>query len=95
VATMSKAARKGKIFIDYLRNGRGATAIAPFSTRARGGAPVSVPIAWDELSPQLTSDHFTVRNVVERLETLRRDPWAELLTTKQSLTKSMFKRLGL
>jgi bifunctional non-homologous end joining protein LigD len=95
VATMSKASRKGKIFIDYLRNGRGATAIAPFSTRARRGAPVSVPIAWDELSPQLTSDHFTVRNVVERLETLRRDPWAELLTTKQSLTKSMFKRLGL
>jgi bifunctional non-homologous end joining protein LigD len=81
------------IFIDYLRNSRGATAIAPFSTRAKAGAPVSVPISWDELSPNVTSDQFTVKNLIKRLTHLKGDPWADLRTTKQSLTKSMFARL--
>jgi bifunctional non-homologous end joining protein LigD len=93
VATMSKAARKGKIFIDHLRNGRGATAIAPFSTRAKPSAPVSVPISWDELDAGVTSNQFTVKNVIQRLTQLQQDPWADLATTRQSLTKSMFSRL--
>jgi bifunctional non-homologous end joining protein LigD len=90
---MSKAARKGKIFIDYLRNGRGATAIAPYSTRARAGATVSVPISWNELSPKLKSDQFTVENLFSRLDRLKSDPWAEIANVKQSITKSMMKEL--
>src|ERR1051325_8082367 len=66
-------ARPGKIFLDYLRNGRGASAIVPYSTRARPGAPVSVPLTWDALSPHIRSDHYTVRNLPKRLASLRRD----------------------
>jgi bifunctional non-homologous end joining protein LigD len=93
VATMSKAAREGKIFIDYLRNGRGATAIAPYSTRNRPGATVSVPIAWEELSSKLRSDHFNIENVPARLDKLKKDPWSELTKTKQTITAAMVKRL--
>jgi bifunctional non-homologous end joining protein LigD len=94
IATMSKSARKGKIFIDYLRNARGATAVAPYSSRARSGATVSVPIAWDELTPNLRSDHFTVENVPGRLSRLKTDPWADMSKTKQSITAVMMMRLA-
>jgi bifunctional non-homologous end joining protein LigD len=95
IAAMTKSARKGKIFIDYLRNGRGATSIAPYSTRSRLGAPVSMPISWDELTPKLHSDQFTVTNVPSRLARLKRDPWADLPSTRQAITKGMFKHLDL
>jgi bifunctional non-homologous end joining protein LigD len=85
VAHMSKAARKGKIFIDFLRNDRGSTSVAPYSTRAQPGAPISVPLAWDELTPQLRSDHFHVSNIAERLESLRHDPWHKIAQVKQSI----------
>jgi len=87
VATMSKAARRGKIFVDYLRNDRGATAVAPYSTRAKPGAPISMPIAWDELSTSLRSDHFRVDNAPARLRSLRRDPWADFFKTRQTLPR--------
>ncbi len=93
VATMSKAARKGKIFIDYLRNDRGATSIAPYSTRARPGATVSVPIRWDELSNRLKSDHFNIKNLPARLSKLKKDPWAEIDTTDQGITASMLRMI--
>jgi bifunctional non-homologous end joining protein LigD len=71
----SKKRREGKIFLDYLRNGRGATAVAPYSTRSRPGARVAVPIDWKELDSGLRSDEFDVRTVLERLSRMRSDPW--------------------
>jgi bifunctional non-homologous end joining protein LigD len=95
VANMSKAKRTGRIFLDYLRNGRGATAIAPYSTRAKPGAPVSVPLSWKELTPAIRSNEFTVRNLRDRLRSLKRDPWATISETRQSLTNAVRKKLGL
>jgi bifunctional non-homologous end joining protein LigD len=79
-----KAEREGRIFIDYLRNTRGATAVAPYSTRARQGAPVSTPLAWDELSPDMPSNQYTVANLRERLKGLE-DPWADFFKVRQRL----------
>ena len=75
VSTMAKKARGGKIFVDYLRNGRGATAVAPYSTRARPGATISTPVRWDELGPAVTPTRFTVENIGRRLAVLKSDPW--------------------
>ncbi|MDS9468865.1 DNA ligase D [Paracoccus sp. MBLB3053] len=75
VATIAKSKRRGRILIDYLRNQRGATAVAPYSTRARPGAPVSTPLHWDELGPGIGPAHFTVSNLRDRLEMQKRDPW--------------------
>jgi bifunctional non-homologous end joining protein LigD len=71
---MAKAKRKGRIFIDYLRNGRGATAIASYSARAREGAPVAVPVRWSDLA-EATPDRFGVATLVRRLSALKKDPW--------------------
>jgi len=85
VANMSKRARRGRIFIDWVRNGRGATAVAAYSTRARPQAPVSTPLAWDELSGGLRGDHFMVANLRERLDFLRRDPWEGFFKLRQRI----------
>ena len=84
VATIKKAARRGKILIDYLRNGRGATAIAAFSPRAREGAPVSAPIAWDELDA-IAPSQFHLGNIMSRLDHLKTDPWQDFFKVRQSL----------
>ena len=78
-------ARKDRIFIDYLRNSREATAIAPYSTRARPGATVSAPLTWEELGAQKISNAFTVENLPKRLTRLRRDPWETIARLKQAL----------
>jgi bifunctional non-homologous end joining protein LigD len=93
IATMSKAKRKGKIFIDYLRNARTATAVSAYSTRARASAPVSVPLSWDELAADVREDHFTIRNVPQRLSRLRRDPWESYEKLRAPLRESMLKKL--
>ena len=86
VSTISKAKRQGKILIDYLRNGRGATAVAPYSTRARAGAPVSMPLAFDELGPGILPNHFTVENVPARLAGLDSDHWADFRKAEAPLS---------
>ena len=88
ISTAAKRARHGKIYVDYLRNGRGATAVAAYSTRARARAPVATPISWEELSPALKPDQFTVENLSARLKRLRADPWRDLFKVKQTLPAS-------
>lgn len=82
---MAKKARGGRIFVDYLRNGRGATAVAAYSTRARPGATVSMPIAWSELGPRLDQREFSLVTVPELIARRRSDPWGKLGETRQEL----------
>jgi len=89
IATMSKAKRRGKVYVDYLRNQRGATAIASYSTRARAGAPVATPLAWDELSKLKQTNGFNIENLPARLAKLKSDLWAEFFSTRQSLTREI------
>jgi bifunctional non-homologous end joining protein LigD len=91
----SKKKREGRIYLDYLRNGRGATAVAAYSTRARPGAPVSVPVRWDELGPSLRPDGHTIESLPRRLSRLKEDPWADYGDVRQSLTTRMKKEVGM
>jgi bifunctional non-homologous end joining protein LigD len=91
IAKSSKAARRGKIFIDYLRNQRGATAVAPYSTRAKPGATVSMPLDWQDLTNSLKSDAFDVGNVPARLKRRKRDPWKEFFTLRQTIDRKLFR----
>jgi bifunctional non-homologous end joining protein LigD len=93
VANMSKAKRKGRIFIDYLRNGRGATAIAPYSPRARGTAPIAVPVSWDELKTIPAASVFKLKDMHARLN--EPDPWADYFKSAVSITKATRNKLGL
>jgi bifunctional non-homologous end joining protein LigD len=84
--TMAKRARTGRIFIDYLRNGRGATTVAAYSTRARTGAPVSTPVSWDELPSIRSGAQYRVGNLASRLSHLDGDPWNGFDRVDQELT---------
>lgn len=88
-----KRERKGRIFVDYLRNGRGATAVAPYSVRARSGAPVALPIRWDELDRRFKPDRYNVLTVPKLLRARRRDPWADIGKIRQSIAAAI-KTLG-
>lgn len=85
LARVSKAERQGRIFIDYLRNDPTSTAVAPYSTRARQGAPVATPLDWEELTPRFDPAKFNIETVPRRLARLKRDPWAEMLSLAQKL----------
>jgi bifunctional non-homologous end joining protein LigD len=95
VTNMSKAKRTGKIFLDYLRNDRGSTWVAPYSTRARAGAGVSMPVDWRQLSKLKSAAAFTLRNTPRHLATRRGDPWKDLKRSTRALSAAMFRRVGL
>jgi len=82
-----KSRRHNRVFVDYLRNSREATAIAPYSTRARPGAPVAVPVAWSELGAIKAANQYTVKNLAQRLSKLGTDPWAGMGRSRQALPK--------
>jgi DNA ligase D len=100
VASMSKVRRRGHIFVDYLRNSDGATAVAALSARARAGAPVSMPVGWDILDTDADprGDTFNVMNALSQIETWQRaggDPWADYDNARKALTVAMRRKVGL
>jgi bifunctional non-homologous end joining protein LigD len=95
-ANLSKAKRTGKIFIDYVRNTRGSTSVAPYSTRAKDRPTVSMPLRWSELSGSVRPDTYAIDNVARRLQRLKSDPWeawAEVQAT-QVLSDAVLRAVG-
>ncbi len=84
---MQKAKRQNRVFADWLRNSFGQTIVAPYSVRCRQGAPVSTPLDWDEVRPDLNPSHFNIRTIQHRLE--GNDPWADFWRSRQTLPKSL------
>jgi bifunctional non-homologous end joining protein LigD len=92
---VAKTSRRGKIFLDCLRNLAGATAIAAYSPRNRQNAPVSMPISWDELGAEdMRFDYFNIRNATARLKRLKRDPWSGYDEVQQSITRDLLRTVG-
>jgi bifunctional non-homologous end joining protein LigD len=85
VAKITKSLRKGKIFVDYLRNSLEQTSVAAYSTRAREGAPVSAPVTWEELGRTKGGNQYTLLNLGKRLSGLKQDPWKDIGRVKQKL----------
>ena len=85
VAKMTKSLRKGKIFIDYLRNSLEQTSVAAYSTRARAGAPVSAPVTWEELGRIKGGNQYTCSISASACGSLKHDPWADIGRVKQKL----------
>ena len=92
IANMSKAKRKGKFFVDYLRNERGSTAVSPWSSRSREGAPAAVPVTWDELESVEAANQFTLAVAAERAKLP--DPWTGYFAVDQAITPAMRKEVG-
>jgi bifunctional non-homologous end joining protein LigD len=93
IATASKARRKGLVFVDWLRNTDGATAIAAYALRARAGLPVSMPIEWRELDQDVRGAHFNWRNVPQMLARRRKDPWDRYDAARQRLRSAQLAAL--
>lgn len=92
IANMSKEMRLDKIFIDYLRNGRGSTSVAAYSTRLTNLPTLSIPIAWSELKTCTSADYYTIDNILPRLKKIA-DPWQNFFKTKQSITQNAIIKL--
>jgi bifunctional non-homologous end joining protein LigD len=94
-AVSTKERRRGRIYLDYLRNARGATAVTSYSLRARPGFPVATPIGWDELRGLSGGNAFDRLTVVKRLEGLAADPWDELLSSSSKISAKMRRDVGM
>jgi bifunctional non-homologous end joining protein LigD len=94
LTNMKKSLRKGRIFLDSLRNGRGATAVAPYSTRARAHATVAAPVTWDELEAGAKPADFTLRSMIERTLPKTRDPWSGYDELRQSIARAALRKLA-
>ncbi len=94
-ANQSKRARRGRIYIDFLRNARGATAVGAYSSRARPGATVSTPLFWNEIEAGTRPEGFAVATLPSRLALLESDPWAEIGKLRRSITAAARRKLGL
>lgn len=94
-AVLGPKNRVKKIFIDYLRNSKGASTVAVFSARARSGMGVSMPIAWDELSDIGRADQWTIKTAAQRMHSLRSDPWDGFHRTRQGITVAMRRAVGM
>ncbi len=93
-ANQLKRMRRGRIYLDYLRNSRGATAVGAYSTRARPGATVSTPLFWDEVEAGLRPEDLTVATIPARLASLKSDPWAEIGKLRQSISAAARRKYG-
>src|SRR5690606_27777030 len=91
-ANLSKAQRKGRLFLDYLRNERGSTAICPWSVRSREGAPVAVPVSWDEVKGLKRANGFSLDAAAQRARI--GDVWEGYFKQRQKLTDKMLKAVG-
>lgn len=87
-ATLSKKARTGKIFVDYLRNGRGATTVAPYSSRAKKGATISMPVTWPEVEKGLAPNAFPLGDETTLAQLKKADPWKEFFKLGKALRRS-------
>jgi bifunctional non-homologous end joining protein LigD len=94
-ANMAKRARKGRIYLDYLRNSRGATAVGAYSPRARSGAPVATPLSWGEVEEGVRAGDFTLWTVPQRVTRMRGDPWGPMAKTAQTLGPALRRRIGI
>jgi bifunctional non-homologous end joining protein LigD len=94
-ANMAKKARQGRIYIDYLRNGRGATAVGAYVPRGRPGASVSTPLFWEEVEQGVRPESFTVETVPPRLAALSVDPWADIGKIRQSISAKVRNQVGI
>jgi bifunctional non-homologous end joining protein LigD len=94
-ATSGAKNRVGKIFVDYLRNSKGATTVTAYSLRARPGLRVSVPVTWEELKDVRSADQWTMAETLRRTRTAAFDPWSDFWGCTQQLNRSMWEILGL
>jgi len=92
---LAKVRREGRIFVDYLRNAEGATAVAPYSARAKARAPVAMPIDWSAVKDDVRFDYFNVANVPALLAKRKRDPWDRMSRVRQELTDAMLRQVGI